>query len=145
MTLRTILATTLVLAAALSAGCSTPQNLDLSLEKHSAKGLYDVTLVPPATPPQLNQLHAWQVKLATASGAAVEGARFTVGGGMPQHGHGYPTKPRVTRELPGGVYVLDGMKFSMPGWWDLKLDIESPMGADQAAFNMVVDWSGARK
>jgi hypothetical protein len=41
--------------------------------------------------------------------------------------------------------VLDGMKFSMPGWWDLKLDLQGPAGADQVAFNIVLDASGARQ
>lgn len=145
MTTRLSLAAALAFAV-LATGCMTPPDkLDRSLDKSSAAGLYHVTLVPPASQPPINQMHAWQVKLATPEGTPVQGARFAVGGGMPQHGHGFPTRPRITRELPDGRYVLDGMKFSMPGWWDLKLDLQGPAGADQVVFNIVLDASGARQ
>ena len=122
-----------------AAGCSTPANLDLSLDKNSAAGMYRVALVPPPQAPAINQMHSWKVKLATADGAPVHGARFVVDGGMPQHGHGLPTQPRVTREVGDGTYSLDGMKFSMTGWWEVKLAIDGPQGADKVTFNTVVN------
>jgi hypothetical protein len=67
----------------------------------------------------------------------VEGAVVAVGGGMPKHHHGYPTRPRV-EPAPGGGYVIRGMKFSMRGWWELKLDIQSPAGPDRVTFNVVL-------
>jgi hypothetical protein len=121
------------------AACSTPPDLDLSLDKKSAAGVYRVGLVPPAQPPAINQMHSWKVKLATAEGTPVSGAKFAVDGGMPQHGHGLPTQPRVTRELEDGTYQLDGMKFSMTGWWELKLAIEGPQGPDKVTFNTMVN------
>ena len=120
-------------------GCtSVPKDLDLSLEKPSAAGVYHVALVPPAQAPAINQMHSWNVKLAAADGSPVHGARFTVDGGMPQHGHGLPTQPRVTREVADGTYQLDGMKFSMSGWWEVKLGIQGPQGEDKVTFNTVV-------
>ena len=133
-------------AAALVAACSTPPtDLDLSLDKRSAAGAYRVALVPPAQPPALNQMHAWTVKLASADGRPVPQARFRVDGGMPQHGHGLPTQPRVTRELEAGTYLLEGMKFSMTGWWELKLAIDAADGTDQVTFNTVIDTPGGRR
>jgi hypothetical protein len=127
-------------------GCSTPpKGLDVSLDKASAAGVYRVALVPPPQAPAINQMHSWQVKLATADGTPVHGARFAVDGGMPQHGHGLPTQPRVTRELPDGTYQLDGMKFSMTGWWQVKLQIDAPQGSDQVTFNRVVDNPAVRQ
>lgn len=121
------------------AGCgSPPNNLDVSLEKSSAAGLYRVALVPPDQAPAINQMHSWKVKLAAPDGTPVHGASFAVNGGMPQHGHGLPTQPRVTRELADGTYQLDGMKFSMSGWWEVRLAIEGPPGADKVTFNTVV-------
>ncbi|RYY96306.1 MAG: DUF3703 domain-containing protein [Comamonadaceae bacterium] len=119
--------------------CSTPADLDLSLDKPSAGGAYRVALVPPPQPPAINQLHGWQVRLLAADGRPVHGATFAVGGGMPQHGHGLPTQPRVTRELADGLYQLDGMKFSMTGWWEIQLAIQGPQGADRVTFNTMVD------
>jgi len=134
-----------LVSTSLLAGCGTaPSDLDLSLDRQTSAGLYRVTLVPPQTAPAINQLHSWQVKLATADGAPVHDARFVVDGGMPQHGHGLPTQPRVTREIADGTYALDGMKFSMTGWWEVKLAIQSPLGADKVTFNTVVANPGAR-
>lgn len=120
-------------------GCSTPpKDLDLALEKPSGAGIYRVAMLPPAKAPAINQMHGWQVKLATPDGTPVHGASFAVDGGMPQHGHGLPTQPRVTRELADGTYQLDGMKFSMTGWWEVKLAIQGPRGADKVTFNTIV-------
>jgi hypothetical protein len=121
------------------AGCATrPANLDLSLDKASATGAYEVALVPPTNAPAINQIHSWTVKLSDSTGSPVHGAVFAVDGGMPQHGHGLPTKPRVSSELESGNYRLDGMKFSMTGWWVIKLNIQGPQGADTVTFNTVV-------
>jgi hypothetical protein len=68
----------------------------------------------------------------------VHAAAFSVGGGMPQHGHGFPTRPRITRELETGTYLLEGVKFSMTGWWEIRLDIQGPQGSDTVTFNTVV-------
>jgi len=141
MTISVALAT----AALMTAGCmATPKNLDLSLAKKSASGVYYVELLPPVQAPAINQMHSWTVKLATADGAPVQGAKFLVDGGMPQHGHGLPTQPRVTREREAGTYMLDGMKFSMAGWWEMKLSIDGPQGADKVTFNTVVNNPSAR-
>jgi len=44
----------------------------------------------------------------------------------------------VTQELADGIYLIEGMKFSMTGWWEIKLAIDSPEGADKVTFNTVV-------
>ena len=139
------IATTLSLAAlAATAGCmSPPKDLDLALTRPTAENRYVVTLQPPAQPAAINQLHAWQVKLPTAAGAPVARARIQVDGGMPQHGHGLPTRPQVTQEVAAGSYVIEGMKFSMTGWWEIKLAIESAEGTDKVTFNTIVAEPGA--
>jgi len=131
-----------VAALAATTGCmSPPTNLDVALTRPTVDKKYVVTLQPPATPAAINQLHSWQVRVASSAGVPVAHVRITVDGGMPQHGHGLPTKPQVTQELPGGTYLIEGMKFSMTGWWEIKLAIDtpdSPDGADKVTFNTVV-------
>ena len=132
-----------VLAA--TAGCmSAPSNLDLSLTRPTVDKKFVVMLQPPAKPAAINQLHAWQVKLASPAGVPVAHARIKVDGGMPQHGHGLPTRPQVTRELADGTYLLEGMKFSMTGWWEIKLAIQTANAADRVTFNRVVTDPAAR-
>ena len=128
------------------AGCTTPPpQLDLSLKRPSVDGRYVVTLQPPVPSPPINQLHSWQVKLETPAGQPVAKANIAVDGGMPQHGHGLTTRPRVTREPADGAYRLEGMKFSMTGWWEIKLAIKSAEGEDTVTFNTMVPVSGAAR
>jgi len=129
--------TTLLLAAALGA-CATPGDLDLSLRRPSTQGRYVVQIEPPTAAPAVNQMHSWQIKLSSPDGVPVRDARIAVDGGMPQHGHGLPTRPQVTREVAAGTYAMEGMKFSMTGWWEIKLAIQAEQGSDKVTFNTVV-------
>jgi hypothetical protein len=101
----------------------------------SANQRYTATLLP-REPLRLRRLHTVPVKITDAAGRPVEQALITIDGGMPEHGHGLPTQPRLGRSLGGGVYEIDGVRFSMGGWWEFKLAIESPAGADRVTFNL---------
>ncbi len=72
--------------------------------------------------------------LTDTTGAAIEGATIRVDGGMPAHHHGLPTKPRVTQSLGGGRYQVEGLKFSMRGWWKLQFDVDGSAGRDSVYF-----------
>lgn len=113
-------------------------SLDLSLEKATSARTYRVSLEPPQPEPAINQIHSWTVRVSDVNGSPVHDAAFAITGGMPEHGHGLPTRPRVTRELGQGTYLLDGMKFSMPGWWVITLSIQAPEGTDTVSFNTIV-------
>lgn len=134
-----------VFAAALSACSSTPPALDLSLMQSSLDKKFVVELQPPSPTPAINQMHSWRVRLSSPSGHPVTHAHIEVDGGMPQHGHGLPTHPQVTREVAAGVYLLEGMKFSMSGWWEIRLTIQTSEGTDKVTFNTVVDNAVAAK
>ncbi len=130
-----------VAALAAVSACSmfqTPADLDLRLTRTSAQGLYVVAMRPLVPVVAVNQIHPWEIRVVNAAGEPVSGARIAFDGGMPQHGHGLPTQPRVTEELGDGRYRLDGMKFSMTGWWEMKVKIQSAQGSDQVTFNTVL-------
>ena len=103
----------------------------------SKDGLYAATLQP-AESLRPRKLQTIQVALQDAKGEAVDGAAITVAGGMPQHGHGLPTQPRVTKALGGGVYVIEGVRFNMGGWWELRLAITGNAGTDTVTFNLAL-------
>ncbi|UGQ49136.1 FixH family protein [Massilia endophytica] len=125
--------------ATLLAGCmSAPPALDLSLSRATAPHGIRAEIKPLTEPVPLQKLHAWELKLSTPDGQPVTGARITVDGGMPQHHHGLPTQPRVTKDLGNGRYLIEGVKFSMSGWWEIKLAIEGPNGTDKVTFNLVL-------
>src|SRR5919109_560028 len=121
--------TTAVLAAALAAAA-----FGLG-PRVSKKKTYTATLQP-AQPLRVRRLQTVPVLITDAHGRPVESAVISVDGGMPEHGHGLPTQPRVTRALGGGVYEIEGLRFSMGGWWEVKLAIDSPAGADRVTFNL---------
>jgi hypothetical protein len=128
-----------LLALVVTAACSTPPtDLDLALTHATDEKKFIVALQPPATPAAINQIHSWKIKLTSPTGQPVTDARIAVDGGMPQHGHGLPTRPQVSPELVDGMYLLEGMKFSMTGWWEIKLAIQSAEGNDKVTFNTVV-------
>jgi hypothetical protein len=77
-----------------------------------------------------------RVTLRGADGRAIDEAQISIDGGMPQHGHGLPTRPRVTRNLGDGIYEIEGVRFNMGGWWEFKLAIAGPRGADTVTFNL---------
>lgn len=129
-----------LLSSLVLSGCMTaPSDLNVSLKRVTEQGKYVVTLQPPEAAPAINQIHAWRVLVASPSGTPVSAARIAVDGGMPQHGHGLPTNPLVRRELADGTYLLEGMKFSMTGWWEIKLAFQTPQGPDKVTFNVVVN------
>jgi hypothetical protein len=103
----------------------------------SAGGRYVATLET-AAPLRARQLQAVRVIVRDAEGRALDEAQISVDGGMPQHGHGLPTRPRVTRHLGGGAYDIEGVRFSMGGWWQLTLTIAGPRGADTITFNLAI-------
>lgn len=103
----------------------------------SANALYTATLQP-AEALRPRKLQTVQVALKDATGQAVDGAAITIDGGMPQHGHGLPTQPRVTRALGSGVYVIEGVRFNMGGWWEFKVAIAGKAGTDTVTFNLAL-------
>lgn len=130
-----------LLGALVLAGCMTPPaTLDLSLTRPTLEQKYVVAIQPRTPTIAINQLHAWEVQVRSPDGAPVLHAQIDVDGGMPQHGHGLPTRPRITEELGDGRYLLEGMKFSMTGWWVIKLKIQAAQGGmDAVTFNKVIE------
>ena len=127
-------------AAFLFSGCmmfaKAPKDLDYSRTRTSEGGRYRATIHPQGDSIPQGRLHRWTVHLETASGAPVDSATMAVDGGMPQHGHGLPTKPRVTRELGNGDHLVEGMKFNMGGWWVVKFRVNATAGSDSLVFNL---------
>ncbi len=115
-----------------------PADLDLSTTRPSNHGVYQVSYTPRRTPIVINQIHAWTIHVATPDGQPVADATITVDGDMPQHGHGLPTRPQVTKQLGNGDYLVEGMKFQMGGWWVVDFTIDRAGQHDTVRFNMIL-------
>jgi YtkA-like len=103
----------------------------------SATGRYVATLEP-ATPLRPRQMLTLRVVVRDEAGGAVDEAAIVIEGGMPEHGHGLPTRPRVTRSLGDGHYEIEGVRFNMGGWWEVRLAITGAGGVDTVTFNLAV-------
>ncbi|WP_232323362.1 FixH family protein [Photobacterium sp. J15] len=89
---------------------------------------YTITAEPAEKPIVLNKIHQWFVSINDTNGTPVQGLRFDVKGGMPEHRHGLPTKPKLISEGQPGQYIIDGVKFNMTGKWLLELiDSDTPI------------------
>ena len=111
---------------------------DTSHSKKTQNGLFVASFEPERGVIRQGELQSWVLTLKTAAGAPVEGAAITVSGGMPQHDHGLPTSPQATDYLGNGRYRIDGVKFTMSGWWQLHFGISAAAGSDSVVFNVVL-------
>ena len=139
-----LLALVVLVAAAFGAYLASPvavppkAEIDQSRSRTTANGLYLAAIEPEVPVIKQGELHSWVLTVKMPDGKPVDDARVEIGGGMPDHNHGLPTSPEVTQHLGDGRYRIEGMKFSMSGWWELKFDITSPAGADIVTFNLVL-------
>ena len=115
-----------------------PANLDYSSTRVSDKNIFRVSYLSSEDIIPVNQMHQWTLHVETVDGKPVENATITVDGDMPQHGHGLPTSPRVTKYLGNGDYLIDGMKFQMGGWWLMDFTIAANAQTDIVHFNMML-------
>jgi hypothetical protein len=109
---------------------------DTSTQRLSKAGTYEVRYEPSVVPVPKRELHTWTVHLHTPDGRPVDGARIEIDGGMPDHGHGLPTKPVLREALGNGAYVVEGMKFNMGGYWVVDLAIAAAEGDDTVRFEL---------
>ncbi|OGS96464.1 MAG: hypothetical protein A3K04_05950 [Gallionellales bacterium RBG_16_56_9] len=118
---------------------SEPANLDTSTSILSDQEWFRVSYTSNENPLPLNQVHSWTLHVETADGQPVENAEISVDGGMPQHGHGLPTSPQVTENLGSGDYLVEGMKFQMLGWWEVRFGISADGRSDTVTFNLILE------
>lgn len=129
-------ATTMTLVTGCMFFMKPPANLDYGRMRSSEGGVYRATITPAGDSIPTGRLMTWTLHLETTDSAPVDSARITVAGGMPQHGHGLPTRPVVSRALGHGDHLVEGMKFNMGGWWVVKFRVLAAAGADSVIFNL---------
>lgn len=148
-----ILLSPLIILLALSlSGCATTNTLPAnSNQNHPQKysqqhavsqwtddKKYHVTLHSNLYPLKTGKIHSWTVRILYPNGKPVEQAKIYIHGGMPAHQHGFPTHPRANEYLGDGVYRIDGVKFSMPGDWEMRINVKEETLRDRAVFKIVL-------
>ncbi|MFO7584101.1 MAG: FixH family protein [Anaerolineales bacterium] len=117
---------------------SAPAGLDTATSRATDSGLFNVSWRSDSDNVPLNQIHTWTLTVTTPDGTPVENAEIMVDGGMPQHGHGLPTNPQVTEYLGNGEYRVEGLRFQMTGWWEVKFNISTGGQTDSITFNLTL-------
>jgi hypothetical protein len=112
-----------------------PETRDYGRVRSTEGGLYRVSIKAPDDAPPTGKIHEWILHIEDTTGVAVDSATICVDGGMPEHGHGLPTTPEMTGPPANGDYRIEGMKFSMSGWWVVKFVIQARAGTDSVRFN----------
>lgn len=104
--------------------------------RNTVKGFYRVAVVAcPGTVP-INQATGWTIRVTTRSGAPVRG-RVEVTGGMPEHGHGFLTRPLVTRGARAGIFHAR-LVFAMGGRWVVEFRVASDGRRDVVRYDVTV-------
>ena len=109
---------------------------DLASSKLSDNKHFIVTYTSRLEPIEINNLHTWIIHIKDMNNKDVVDAKLTVIGGMPEHNHGLPTQPKITKNLGDGCYLLEGMKFHMMGWWTVTISITNKKASDAVTFNL---------
>jgi hypothetical protein len=117
---------------------SAPADVDTSTVRMSEKKLFKVSYVSENVPIPIGRIITWKLSVETADGLPAKNAEITVNGDMPEHGHGLPTQPEVVKGAEDGSYIVQGLKFSMPGWWVITYRIKAQGMDDSVSFNLVV-------
>lgn len=116
-----------------------PSKIDTSMENTSMKGHFTVSYESDVDPVPVNRLHIWNLSVKSADGRPVKNASIKILGDMPEHGHGFPTEPEVSGTMEDGQYLVEGLKFSMPGWWVVTFHITADEMKDHVSFNLFLN------
>jgi len=151
MTHRTAFVAALVMSAAVaSTGCghvmmmmhgknvARPSVTEFGTGPRTSASSQFIATLQPDQPLRPRRMHTVRVAITDAAGVPVDEATIQIDGGMPQHGHGLPTRPRVTRALGNGLYEIEGVRFNMGGWWEFRLAIDAASGSDVVTFNLAL-------
>ncbi len=104
--------------------------------KTSDNGHFIIEYTSKLKPIKINTMHAWILHVKDKNNTPVTDAKITVEGGMPEHNHGLPTQPQVTKNLGNGDYLLEGLRFHMGGWWTVSMNIEHAELNDTVTFDL---------
>ena len=129
--------------AGIAAGCTQSTHAktaaperDFASVRLSEQGAYRVSYKTEGATIPVGRLHSWTLHISRFDGTPVTDALVSVDGDMPEHRHGLPTRPRVTRHLGSGDYLVEGVKFQMGGWWVMEFTIASGGRSDRVRFNL---------
>ena len=104
----------------------------------SDAGHFKVSFVSELDPLTINKIHSWVLHVEDDNGEAITDAEISVNGGMPEHNHGLPTVPEVAATLENGDYKIEGMRFHMRGYWEIRILIDGGTISDSVTIALTL-------
>lgn len=114
-----------LLALSLPAQAADPDNCIEGLTRSTLGGHFRVKIAEAPSPVPVSRPHAWVVVLTDSAGKPLADARLTVSAAMPQHRHGLLSAPKTRTLAQPGSYRVEGLKFHMPGYWEVSFEIRA--------------------
>ncbi|WP_164658080.1 FixH family protein [Tropicibacter sp. Alg240-R139] len=115
-----------------------PEVLDTSATVATRYGTLQASYETDFLEVPLNGVHSWRLSLQDKQGQPVTGADIVLTADMPEHLHGMTTTPQVQDTQTPGLYLVRGMNFHMPGYWEVTLDISEAGSRHLLRFNLIV-------
>jgi len=109
-------------------------------QAESRNGHFQVVAEPDRGSIPLREYHDWIVNIRGTDGGPVQLDGLSVSGGMPGHGHGLPSQPKVQEYLGDGRYRLSGFLFNMHGDWTLRIHMVRRGVQDVADLKLTLDY-----
>jgi YtkA-like len=109
-----------------------------ALSIRSEKARFTVRVTGIDRPERLNRLHGFDLQLADAAGKPVTDATIMLSGLRDDSNIPLPTSPQVSPAPGNGRYCVEGLRFHMPGDWQLIFAIDSGGVRDRASLNIIV-------
>lgn len=130
---------------ALMCGCGSPNESGGAHAVVSSSGGYLAQVTNTPDPPRMGdnslilEIESKDTYGQSSMGgrALVEGAALEISSWMPAHGHAGPTLPTATEE-GAGVYLVDHLAYSMPGLWEVVVDLTIPSVDETDQFTIQV-------
>jgi len=115
------------------------ENTTWTMSQVSNNNHYNINLKC-SHPPTLSGFQECYIIL-TDKVKTLENVNIIIEGGMPKHHHGLPTAPTITWNSYKKHHDIKGLKFSMPGSWQLKflIDKTEKLPRDIAIINFEID------
>ena len=115
-----------------------PADLDTSTTVATSYGTLQASYETDFLEVPLNGVHSWRLSLQDKQGQPVTDANIDLTVDMPEHLHGMTTVPLVQETETPGLYLVRGMNFHMPGYWEVTLDISGAGSRHLLRFNLIV-------
>lgn len=115
-----------------------PENLDTSTVVATRYGTLQASYEIEFLKVPLNRVHVWRLSLKDKHNQPVTGADIVLAADMPEHLHGMTTKPLAKETDTPGLYLVRGINFHMPGYWEVTLDVSGAGSRHLLRFNLIV-------